>query len=146
MGQTPGPSRSRHHIRRWELGKGALGERRQGESAREHPLASLPPQRRRGTEAGWPWPCPSQACRALGSSPPHNAVQPQGLCTRRSPRTRVRDPHVVIAEKGFSERAQPLVQPLPETGSRRGKIYLCPRREASRELGSEPTFALPCGP
>lgn len=48
MGQTPGPSRSRHHIRRWELGKGALGERRQGESAREHPPASLPPQRRRG--------------------------------------------------------------------------------------------------
>lgn len=82
MGQTPGPSRSRHHIRRWELGKGALGERRQGESAREHPPASLPPQRRRGGLA-LALPLPGVP-RALGSSPPHNAVQPQGLCTRRS--------------------------------------------------------------
>lgn len=145
MGQTPGPSRSRHHIRRWELGKGALGERRQGESAREHPLASLPPQRRRG---GLALALPLPAMPRWG--PLHHTTQsslrafaPAGPS---APRTRVRDPHVVIAEKGFSERAQPLVQPLPETGSRRGKIYLCPRREASRELGSEPTFALPCGP
>lgn len=61
-GQTPGQSRSRHHIHEWELGKEALEGGRRGESMSEHPAMSIPTQ-----EAGWALPSPAR--------------QPQGLCT-----------------------------------------------------------------
>lgn len=84
-GQTPGQTRSRHHIHAWELGKGALeGGRREGTS--EHP-----PLRAAG------WTLPSQHCPASG--PLHLLVPRPRPHTPFLPGFRA--PHVVRAERAL---------------------------------------------